>query len=152
MTQGAWPVRGQALLYRLVDCWCMQASRQRAAAQVRLARIPLLESKGPCYARYVGAQLYRGETFYLQLDSHMTMVPRWCAPAGDQPHESLATLRVQGAISCLGVRRLEAKHMCLCCPQVVCAPEQRGDLLPKHQRQAAAPRADQGPAFAAYNC
>ena len=49
--------------------------------QVRVARIPLLESKGPCYARYVGAQLYRGETLYLQLDSHMTMVPRWCAPA-----------------------------------------------------------------------
>jgi len=46
--------------------------------QVRLARIPLMDSKGPCYARYVGAQLYRGETYYLQLDSHMTMVPRWC--------------------------------------------------------------------------
>lgn len=59
--------------------------RADAAGQVRLARIPLLESKGPCYARYVGAQLYRGETFYLQLDSHMTMVPRWCAHACDQP-------------------------------------------------------------------
>ena len=46
--------------------------------QVRLTRVPLPESKGPCYARYVGAQQYRGETFYMQLDSHMTLVPRWC--------------------------------------------------------------------------
>lgn len=64
--------------------------------QVRLARIPLLESKGPCYARYVGAQLYRGETFYLQLDSHMTMVPRWCAPACDQPCANLAARNSKG--------------------------------------------------------
>lgn len=49
------------------------------AGKVRVARIPLAESQGPCYARYVGAQLYRGETYYLQIDSHMTMVPRWCA-------------------------------------------------------------------------
>ncbi len=63
-----------------------------SAGQVRLARIPLLESKGPCYARYVGAQLYRGETFYLQLDSHMTMVPRWYATAyGEHSDELLAT-------------------------------------------------------------
>ncbi|KAK9819051.1 hypothetical protein WJX81_001014 [Elliptochloris bilobata] len=68
----------------------------RYASQVRLARVPLLESKGPCYARYVGAQLYRGETYYLQLDSHMTMVPRWDEVLIDQarlagPHACLST-------------------------------------------------------------
>lgn len=56
--------------------------------QVRLTRVPLPESKGPCYARYVGAQQYRGETFYMQLDSHMTLVPRWCGPSQVPPKVS----------------------------------------------------------------
>ena len=50
--------------------------------------MPLPESKGPCYARYVGAQQYRGETFYMQLDSHMTLVPRWCGPPQVPPKVS----------------------------------------------------------------
>lgn len=68
--------------------WTLTLTLTSNPEQVRLTRVPLPESKGPCYARYVGAQQYRGETFYMQLDSHMTLVPRWCGPSQVPPKVS----------------------------------------------------------------
>ena len=45
--------------------------------QVRRISIPHTEAKGPCYARYLASTLFRGETFFMQIDSHTTMVKDW---------------------------------------------------------------------------
>jgi hypothetical protein len=35
------------------------------------------EAKGPCYARALAQQLWKGEEKFLQIDSHMRFVPEW---------------------------------------------------------------------------
>lgn len=45
--------------------------------QVRRVSIPSKEAKGPTYARYLCSTLYRGETYFCQLDSHMRFVKNW---------------------------------------------------------------------------
>ena len=46
---------------------------------VRLFNVNESESLGPYMARYMGAKLYRGEEFYLQIDSHSEFVEDWDA-------------------------------------------------------------------------
>jgi hypothetical protein len=43
----------------------------------RILNIPYLESKGACWARYLIQQLYEGEEYTLQIDSHMRFAPNW---------------------------------------------------------------------------
>ena len=44
---------------------------------VRKLTIPNKEAKGPTYARYLCSTLYRGETYFCQIDSHTTFVKDW---------------------------------------------------------------------------
>lgn len=44
---------------------------------VRKISIPNKEAKGPCYARYLCSTLFRGETYFMQIDSHTTFVKDW---------------------------------------------------------------------------
>jgi len=44
---------------------------------VRLFNVNESESLGPYMARYMGAKLYQGENYYLQIDSHSEFVKRW---------------------------------------------------------------------------
>ncbi|KAI8822782.1 GlcNAc-domain-containing protein [Chytriomyces cf. hyalinus JEL632] len=44
---------------------------------IRTIRINSSDAKGPTYARYLCASLYHGETFFCQIDSHMTFVDKW---------------------------------------------------------------------------
>ena len=44
---------------------------------VREEIIDCKEATGPCFARYRVQQLYKGEDFYLSIDSHMRMVEHW---------------------------------------------------------------------------
>ena len=46
-------------------------------ANVRVVAIPHTASKGPTYGRYLAGTVYRGETFYMQLDSHTQLAPKW---------------------------------------------------------------------------
>lgn len=46
---------------------------------VRLFNVNESESLGPYMARYLGAKFYRGEEFYLQIDSHSEFVKDWDA-------------------------------------------------------------------------
>lgn len=48
---------------------------------VRRISIPHLEAKGPVYARYLCSTLYRGETWYMQIDSHTRFAKGWDAKA-----------------------------------------------------------------------
>ena len=43
----------------------------------RYIQLPARDATGPMYARTLGQQLYRNETFYVQIDSHMRFRPNW---------------------------------------------------------------------------
>lgn len=45
--------------------------------QVRFIGVPYHESQGACWARTIACQLYAGEEFYLQIDSHHRFVQNW---------------------------------------------------------------------------
>lgn len=44
---------------------------------VRVISMPYTEAKGPTYARYKCASLYKGETYFCQIDSHTTFAKDW---------------------------------------------------------------------------
>jgi hypothetical protein len=44
---------------------------------LRIVRLPHTQAKGPTYARYLCSRLWRGETYFLQIDSHSTFVPHF---------------------------------------------------------------------------
>jgi [Skp1-protein]-hydroxyproline N-acetylglucosaminyltransferase len=46
-------------------------------ANIRRLTIPHVEAKGPTYARYLCSTLYRGETWFMQIDSHTTFARDW---------------------------------------------------------------------------
>lgn len=45
--------------------------------RVRRITIPHKEAKGPTYARYLCSTLYRGETYFMQIDSHTRFIKKW---------------------------------------------------------------------------
>jgi [Skp1-protein]-hydroxyproline N-acetylglucosaminyltransferase len=47
--------------------------------QIRVVYVDHREATGPCWARYQAQQLYRGEAYWLSLDSHMRAVSHWDA-------------------------------------------------------------------------
>lgn len=49
--------------------------------QVRRISLPHREAKGPTYARYLCSTLYRGETYFCQIDSHTRFAKGWDAKA-----------------------------------------------------------------------
>jgi GT2 family glycosyltransferase len=44
---------------------------------IRILSIPHLEAKGPTYARYLCSTLYRGERYFMQIDSHTNFEKNW---------------------------------------------------------------------------
>ena len=69
-----------------VDCYqefCKSPEGQKSNAchtdQIRLFNVNESESLGPYMARYLGAKFYRGEQYYLQIDSHSEFVQDWDA-------------------------------------------------------------------------
>ena len=44
---------------------------------IRTITVPHTEAKGPCVARYMCSTLYGGETYFMQIDSHTTMITGW---------------------------------------------------------------------------
>jgi hypothetical protein len=45
--------------------------------QVRFTRVPVREARGVCWARHQAEQLWRGEEYTLQVDSHSRLAPGW---------------------------------------------------------------------------
>jgi hypothetical protein len=45
--------------------------------QIRILSIPYKESKGACWARYKTQEMYRGEDYWLQIDSHTRFIQDW---------------------------------------------------------------------------
>jgi [Skp1-protein]-hydroxyproline N-acetylglucosaminyltransferase len=54
-----------------------QASNACNNGNIRLFNVNESESLGPYMARYLGAKFYRGEQYYLQIDSHSEFVVSW---------------------------------------------------------------------------
>lgn len=54
-----------------------KASNACNNGHVRLFNVNESESLGPYMARYLGAKFYRGEQYYLQIDSHSEFVKSW---------------------------------------------------------------------------
>jgi glycosyltransferase involved in cell wall biosynthesis len=52
-------------------------SEYRKDKRFRILDIPYLESGGACWARNQIQQLYKGEEYTLQIDSHMRFAPNW---------------------------------------------------------------------------
>jgi len=49
----------------------------RGGGQVRLIELSEREAMGPMMARYLASKLWRGENFFMQLDSHINFGPSW---------------------------------------------------------------------------
>jgi hypothetical protein len=58
--------------------------------QIRLFNVNESESLGPYMARYLGAKFYRGENYYLQIDSHSEFVKDWDEKLIDMIHKAPA--------------------------------------------------------------
>lgn len=60
------------------DAHCFtQLADNPHAGQVRTIMMHYTQARGPCYARALAQGLYAGETYYLQVDSHMRFVRDW---------------------------------------------------------------------------
>ncbi|CAE8584848.1 unnamed protein product, partial [Polarella glacialis] len=60
------------------DGRCFLIKPEGYALQVRTLFIHHSKARGPCYARaLIQQELYKGEDYYLQLDSHYRMAPGW---------------------------------------------------------------------------
>ena len=52
-------------------------SENQATNNIRIVKLDYTKAKGPCYARYLCSCMYRGETYYVQIDSHTVFTPGW---------------------------------------------------------------------------
>ncbi len=65
-------------------CWQFVPREEPALLQLfdhqdkfRQISIPVRYSRGPCLARHLAQQLWQGEDYYFQIDSHMRFAPSW---------------------------------------------------------------------------
>jgi hypothetical protein len=56
---------------------CMSNKVMRYIDNIRITTLDHKDAKGPTYARYYCADLWRGEQYFLQIDSHTTFVKNW---------------------------------------------------------------------------
>ena len=56
---------------------CLDKNVSSYRNQIRVLRLDYTEAKGPTYARYLCAQLYDGQDFFMQIDSHCLFVRDW---------------------------------------------------------------------------
>jgi hypothetical protein len=61
------------------DCFdsCPVCAEKKRSGHIRVTSLSHLEARGPTYARYECSKLWRGEEFYLQIDSHTKFEPSW---------------------------------------------------------------------------
>ncbi|CAN0082941.1 unnamed protein product [Discosporangium mesarthrocarpum] len=56
-----------------------RATEPPTDGRIRTLHMPAEHAAGPCWARRVAQSLWRGEEYYLQIDSHMRFRPGWVA-------------------------------------------------------------------------
>lgn len=60
----------------LQDEDCMKRVKNKSVP-IKVIKLTHHEAKGPNYARYLIQKQYRGENFFLQIDSHTRLIPHW---------------------------------------------------------------------------
>lgn len=56
---------------------CITFDNIRYLDNIRIKKLDFSEAKGPTYARYWCSQLWEGEEYFLQIDSHTTFIKNW---------------------------------------------------------------------------
>lgn len=56
---------------------CVSPKLAKYLRNIRIAKLDHTEAKGPTYARYYCSELWRGEQYYLQIDSHTSFTKNW---------------------------------------------------------------------------
>lgn len=56
---------------------CLSKNVLKYINNIRIIKLDYKDAKGPTYARYHCSKLWRGEQYYLQIDSHTTFVKDW---------------------------------------------------------------------------
>lgn len=56
---------------------CVSNKQPIPMKNLRIVTLKHTEAKGPTYARYICSRLWRGEKYFLQIDSHSTLVPHF---------------------------------------------------------------------------
>lgn len=61
------------------DCFdsCEKCRKRKEVGQIRVLSYDFSEARGPCFARYKASTLWRGERWYLQIDSHTKFADGW---------------------------------------------------------------------------
>lgn len=61
------------------DCFdkCAECAQRKQAGHIRVINMSHEDAKGPTYARYLCSKLWRGEEWYLQIDSHTRFEENW---------------------------------------------------------------------------
>lgn len=61
------------------DCFdkCEACSKRKKSGHIRVTNFSHMQAKGPTFARYHCSKLWRGEQWYLQIDSHIQFEKGW---------------------------------------------------------------------------
>jgi [Skp1-protein]-hydroxyproline N-acetylglucosaminyltransferase len=59
------------------DELCISDKVMKYRNNIRITKMDHKDAKGPTYARYYCSELWRGEQYYLQIDSHTTFIKGW---------------------------------------------------------------------------
>ena len=97
---------------------------------IRSAQVAHTEAAGPAVARFHCAQLYRGEHFYLQLDSHMRFLPGWDTSLLHMWHECSNSITNSATLASEGQGNGEAWRVVL--SQYPLEFDVKSDKLPPH--------------------
>ncbi len=67
---------------------CEECKYRLEMEQIRIIEYDFTEARGPCQARYQASTLWRGEEWYMQIDSHTKFEPDWDETALTQLEKS----------------------------------------------------------------
>jgi hypothetical protein len=61
------------------DCFerCEKCRERKRSGHIRQIDFDFSQARGPCYARYQASKLWRGEQYYMQIDSHTKFEEGW---------------------------------------------------------------------------
>lgn len=61
------------------DCFetCEKCRARKRSGHIRQIDFDFTQARGPCFARYQASKLWRGEEYYMQIDSHMHFEEGW---------------------------------------------------------------------------
>ena len=72
------------------DCFdrCQLCAEKKRSGHIRVKNFSHLEARGPTFARYECSKLWRGEEYYMQIDSHLKFEPGWDEVLRDQAKQT----------------------------------------------------------------